>query len=168
MHKNWHSLAHANLVITNVLSLDNWTSLLYNCTYSWRINMDIVIDTSAIVAVIFNEPERKAIIKKTTGQSLMGPSSISWEIGNAFSAMFIQGRLTIKEVLKAFKIFEQIPLRYTSTDFSHTLRIVKQANIYAYDAYFLDCAIRYNSPILTLDKKLLDVAKTFNVTILEV
>ncbi len=33
--------------------------------------MDIAIDTSAIVTVIFNEPEIKAIIKKTTGQTLI-------------------------------------------------------------------------------------------------
>ncbi len=130
--------------------------------------MDIVIDTSAIVAVIFNEPERKAIIKKTTGQTLIGPGSISWEIGNAFSAMFRQGRLTLKEALRGLQIFEQIPLRYISTDFSNTLTIAKQAKIYAYDAYFLDCAIRYNTPLLTLDKQLIDVAKALNVAILEV
>ena len=130
--------------------------------------MDIVIDTSAIVAVIFNEPERKAIIKKTTGQTLIGPGSISWEIGNAFSAMFRQGRLTLEEALRGLQIFEQIPLRYISTDFSNTLKIAKQAKIYAYDAYFLDCAIRYNTPLLTLDKQLIDVAKALNVAILEV
>ncbi len=130
--------------------------------------MDIVIDTSAIVAVIFNEPERKAIIKKTTGQTLIGPGSISWEIGNAFSAMFRQGRLALEEALRGLQIFEQIPLRYISTDFSNTLTIAKQAKIYAYDAYFLDCAIRYNTPLLTLDKQLIDVAKALNVAILEV
>ncbi len=130
--------------------------------------MDIVIDTSAIVAVIFNEPERKPIIKKTTGQTLIGPGSISWEIGNAFSAMFRQGRLTLEEALRGLQIFEQIPLRYISTDFSNTLTIAKQAKIYAYDAYFLDCAIRYNTPLLTLDKQLIDVAKALNVAILEV
>ncbi|GAG47454.1 unnamed protein product, partial [marine sediment metagenome] len=65
--------------------------------------MDIVIDTSAIVAVIFNEPERKAIIKKTNGQTLIGPGSISWEIGNAFSAIFMQGRLTLEEALKGLE-----------------------------------------------------------------
>ena len=130
--------------------------------------MDIVIDTSAIVAVIFNEPERKAIIKKTTGQTLIGPGSISWEIGNAFSAMFRQGRLALEEALRGLQIFEQIPLRHISTDFSNTLTIAKQAKIYAYDAYFLDCAIRYNTPLLTLDKQLIDVAKALNVAILEV
>lgn len=130
--------------------------------------MDIVIDTSAIVAVIFNEPERNAIIKKTTGQTLIGPGSISWEICNAFSAMFRQGRLTLEEALRGLEIFEQIPLRYINIDFSHTLKIAKQSKIYAYDAYFLDCAIRYNTPLLTLDKQLLNIAKTLNVVILEV
>ena len=130
--------------------------------------MDIVIDTSAIVAVIFNEPERKAIIKKTTGQTLIGPGSIIWEIGNAFSAMLRKGRLTLEEALRGFEIFGQIPLRYTSTDYSHTLKIAMQANIYAYDAYFLDCAIRYKTPLLSLDKQLLDVANALNIAILEV
>ena len=130
--------------------------------------MDIVIDSSAIIAVIFNEPERKAIIKKTTGQTLIGPGSISWEIGNAFSAMFRQARLTLEEALRGLQIFEQIPLRYISTDFSNTLKIAKQAKIYAYDAYFLDCAIRYKTPLLTLDKQLIDVAKALKVAILEV
>ena len=130
--------------------------------------MDIVIDTSAIVAVIFDEPERKTIINKTTGQILIVPGSISWEIGNAFSAMFRQGRLSLEDALISFQIFEQIPLRYISTNFSNTLRIAKQAEIYAYDAYFLDCAIRYKSPLLTLDKQLINVAKIFNVSIVEV
>ena len=130
--------------------------------------MEIVVDTSAIIAVIFNEPERKAIIKKTTGQTLIGPGSITWEIGNAFSAMFRQGRLTLNEAFKALEILDKIPLRYTRTDFVRTMKIAKQAKIYAYDAYFLDCSIRHNAPLLTLDRQLLTVAKNLNIAILEV
>ena len=50
--------------------------------------MDIVIDTSALIAVIVGESERDKIIDLTKGQTLIGPGSIPWEIGNAFSAMF--------------------------------------------------------------------------------
>lgn len=49
--------------------------------------MNIVIDTSAILAVILNEPERGRIIEMVSESSLIGPGSIPWEIGNAFSAM---------------------------------------------------------------------------------
>lgn len=50
--------------------------------------MDIVIDTSALVAVIVAEPERNKLIEITKGNTLIGPGSIPWEIGNAFTAMF--------------------------------------------------------------------------------
>ena len=38
--------------------------------------MDIVIDTSALIAVIVDEPERSKIIELTTGNTLIGPGSI--------------------------------------------------------------------------------------------
>ncbi|MFZ0241365.1 MAG: type II toxin-antitoxin system VapC family toxin [Desulfobacterales bacterium] len=116
--------------------------------------MDIVIDTSALIAVIVDEPERNRIVGLTTGNTLIGPGSIPWEIGNAFSAMFRQDRLTLDEARKGLVIFDAIPLRYTRPDFVNTLKIAKQENLYAYDAYFLDCAIRHKAPLLTLDRKL--------------
>ncbi len=130
--------------------------------------MDIVIDTSALIAVIVNEPERGSIIAITTGHTLIGPGSIPWEIINAFSAMFKRNRLSLKNGRKGLSIFETIPLRYIKSNFDSTLEISKKANIYAYDAYFLECAHRYHAPLLTLDKKMLQTAKTLNIKTLEV
>ena len=130
--------------------------------------MEIVIDTSALISVIVGEPERKRIIEVTTGNTLIAPGSIQWEIGNAFSAMFKQKRLTLTEAEKGISIFKGIPIRYIDPDFIKALKISKQANIYAYDAYFLDCAIRYKAPLLTLDRKLMASASIFNIETLEV
>jgi predicted nucleic acid-binding protein len=66
--------------------------------------MDVVIDTSALIAVIVGEPERNRIVELTTGNTLIGPGSIPWEIGNAFSAMFKQNRLTLDEARKGFEV----------------------------------------------------------------
>ena len=130
--------------------------------------MDIVIDTSALIAVIVGEPERKRIVEITTGNTLIGPGSIPWEIGNAFSAMFRQNRLTIDEARKGLLIFDSIPLRYIKPDFVNALKISKQTNMYAYDAYFLDCAVRHKAQLLTLDRKLKTAAQNLNVEIMEV
>jgi len=116
--------------------------------------MEIVIDTSAIIAVITGEPERGRIVELTAGAALIGPGSIPWEIGNAFSAMFKRGRLTFDESRKGFAIFGTIPIRYIEPDFINAMEISEQAGIYAYDAYFIDCAARQKSPLLTLDQKL--------------
>jgi predicted nucleic acid-binding protein len=130
--------------------------------------MDIVIDTSALIAVLVDEPERDKIIEITAGNSLIGPGSIPWEIGNAFSAMFKQNRLTLDEAQRGLFIFKSIPLRYIESDFANALQLSKKINMYAYDAYILDCALRYKSPLLTLDKKLISAAQSLNIQILEV
>jgi len=130
--------------------------------------MEIVIDTSALISVIVGEPERKRIIELTTGNTLIGPGSIPWEIGNVFSAMFKQKRLTLEEAEKGLSIFKRIPLRYIDPDFVAALKLSKQANIYAYDAYFMVCAIRHKAPLLTLDPKLRASAQNLNVETLEV
>ena len=125
--------------------------------------MDIVIDTSALIAVIVGESERKKIIEITKGNTLIGPGSIPWEIGNAFSAMFKQNRLTIEAAKEGLTIFSNIPLRYIEPDFVKVLKILELTDMYAYDAYFLDCAIRHKAPLLTLDKKLISSAQNLNI-----
>jgi len=130
--------------------------------------MDVVIDTSALIAVIVAEPERNGIIEITTGNTLIGPGSIPWEIGNAFSAMFKQNRITLKEAQKGLAIFQSIPLRYVDADFYNVLKLSRDTRMYAYDAYFLDCAIRRKAPLLTLDQNLKTAAKRLNIETLEV
>ena len=118
--------------------------------------------------MIVGEPEREEIIELTKDNSLIGPGSIPWEIGNAFSAMFKQNRLELDEAKRGQTIFTSIPLRYIETDFTNAISIAKQTNMYAYAAYFLDCAIRYRSPLLTLDGRLKSAAQSLKVTIMEV
>jgi len=130
--------------------------------------MDIVIDTSALIAVIVDEPERDKIIELTTGNALIGPGSIPWEVGNAFSSMFKRGNLNLDEAKKGLTIFSSIPLRFIETDFINAISLANQTNIYAYDAYFLECAIRFSVPLLTLDRRLKDAAQNLGINTLEV
>jgi len=82
--------------------------------------------------------------------------------------MFKQNRLTLDEAWKGLVIFDGIPLRYIKTDFVNALKISKEGDMYAYDAYFLDCAVRHKAPLLTLDRKLKIAAQDFNVETMEV
>jgi predicted nucleic acid-binding protein len=45
--------------------------------------MRAVVDTSALLAVVLNEPERANIIAATRGYDLHAPSLLPYEIGNA-------------------------------------------------------------------------------------
>jgi predicted nucleic acid-binding protein len=121
-----------------------------------------------LLAVILGEPESDRIIELTASATLIGPGSIPWEVGNAFSAMLKQDRLTLDDAQKGLTIFEQVPIQFSNPDFSRSLAIAHRVRIYAYDAYVLDCAIRHKAPILTLDVRPLRTAKTLNIPILEI
>lgn len=130
--------------------------------------MDIVIDTSALLAVILGEPERDRIVELTAGHTLIGPGAIPWEIGNAFSAMLKQRRLALAGAQEGLRIFQTIPLRFAKVDLVNALALAHQTGMYAYDAYFLDCAARHAAPLLTLDQALKRAAKETGIRLLEV
>jgi len=130
--------------------------------------VDIVIDTSALLAVIVAEPERDRIVQLTERHTLIGPGSIPWEVGNAFSAMLKQRRLELAEAQKGLKIFQAIPLRLVRVDLENAMSIADQTESYAYDAYVLDCAVRHAAPVLTLDRGLQRAARKIGVKLLEV
>ncbi len=130
--------------------------------------MDIVIDASAILAVIVDEPERDRVVEITTGHSLVGPGSIPWEIGNAFTSMLKQHRLDIEEAKRGLTIFQSIPIRYLGVDMDNAVSIAHEHNLYAYDAYFLDCATRHSAALLTLDGPLKRAAYKIDIEVLEV
>ena len=130
--------------------------------------MEIVVDTSVLIAVIANEPSKASLIAVTQEADLIAPASVIWEIGNAFSAMFKRKAIHLSQALKALEIFRKIPVRWVDVELSEAVQIAADLNIYAYDAYLLRCALKYKAPLLSLDDKLLRLAKANRIAVVEV
>jgi predicted nucleic acid-binding protein len=130
--------------------------------------MNIVIDTSAIIAIITNESTKPGIILATQDVGLVAPESIHWEIGNAFSAMFKRRLVTLDQATSALQIYNNIPIRYMPIELEQALAIASRYNIYAYDAYVIECALLYKSPLLTLDAQLADIAERNGVRLIRI
>ncbi|VAX37921.1 hypothetical protein MNBD_UNCLBAC01-408 [hydrothermal vent metagenome] len=130
--------------------------------------MNLIVDTSTIIAVITNEKEKKEIIHATKGYSLLAPSSVHWEIANAFSAMLKRERITYNQAKKSLNFYQKIPIRFCDITLEDSLKLANELNIYAYDAYILCCATKLHAPIISLDKKLIQLAKFKELPILEV
>ena len=130
--------------------------------------MELVIDTSAIIAVIANGSERATIIERTVGAVLTAPASVHWEVGNAFSAMFRRGRITLAQARQALRSYEQMSFRFIDVDLGQSLELSQRLSLYAYDAYVLACALNSRSPLLTLDRKLAVAAASAGVRIVEI
>jgi predicted nucleic acid-binding protein len=130
--------------------------------------MQLVIDTSIILAVLISEPERDQIIALTQDADLLAPQSVHWEIGNALSAMIKRQRITTAQAMKALDAYEKIPIRFMETSLHEAVMIAAKQGLYAYDAYLVACAKDQRCSLITLDKALSKAAKEVGVTVVEV
>lgn len=130
--------------------------------------MKIVVDTSVIIAVITNANHKQQLISLTQGSDLIAPTALHWEIGNAFSAMFKRKRASLDQAVDALSDYRKIPINFIDIELEKVLEISFYHNIYAYDAYFLVCALQHKSPILSLDNGLINIAKKIGIKVIEV
>ena len=130
--------------------------------------MNLVIDTSVILAVLTSEPERTSIVKLTQDANLVAPASVHWEVGNALSAMLKRKRLTLPEAQSAAVSYTKIPIRFIEIGLKESLAIASKHNLYAYDAYVIACAQSERCKLLSLDAALLKAATASGVAIVEV
>ncbi len=129
--------------------------------------MDLVADTNIFLAVALNEPERGHIIEATSEAVLSAPEILPYEIGNALSAMIKRRQISGVEALAAEQAANLIPVKLVGIDIQEALDLAIEHNIYAYDAYFLICAKSLAQPIMSLDKKMRQVARDIGIKIVE-
>lgn len=130
--------------------------------------MRIAVDTSVIIAVIADEPEKARLIELTKGSTIVAPPSVKWEIGNAFSAMMKKARIGLEQAIEAIEIYQEISLEIVEINLKDAIRLAGKYNIYAYDAYILQCSIEYDIPLISLDQNLINIAKQEGIQIIEV
>jgi len=134
---------------------------------AYIVPMDILLDASAIMAIILNEPNKEKIIKFTKNSIILSPEVISFEIGNALINLFRRGKITEEELLAAYRNFSLIPLRIIKVDIEKALKIACKYKIYAYDAYYLETACRLKLSLITFDESMKRVGASLKINILE-
>ena len=129
--------------------------------------MRIVADTNIFLAAALEEPEKEQIIALTSGHELVAPEILPYEAGNALTALVKRAVLGTDEVTTIWEVVMKIPVQLTAIDIGSALRIATAHGLYAYDAYFLECAMRMRCPLLTLDRKMETVAGKIGIQTLE-
>ena len=130
--------------------------------------MDLTVDASVVMAVILNEPSKPRLLEATGGAELISAPSLPWEIGNALSALFKRRRIDMAQAEVAMESFRRIPVRLPSLEIESSVVLAERHTMYAYDAYVIECARRYQTPLLSLDRRQCEVARTEGVATLEV
>ena len=129
--------------------------------------MQIIADTNTFLAVALDEPEKARIIRITAGHELVAPEVLPFEVGNALTAMLKKGAMLPEEVAGAWDAVRAIPVQLRELDIRAALDLAVRHGIYAYDAYFIECALSSRLPLLTLDRGMRHVARELSIQTLE-
>jgi len=129
--------------------------------------MKIVADTNTFLAVSLDEPEKDWLIEATEGHDLVAPVVLPYEIGNALSSLVRRRVLTETQLVAAWDAAAAVPVELAPVDARAALLLAAHFHIYAYDAYFLQCALATKAPLLTLDRGMEHVARLLDITLVE-
>jgi predicted nucleic acid-binding protein len=128
---------------------------------------NIVVDTSAILAVLLDESEKQAVVEATMGSVVCAPASLRWEVGNGATAGVKRRRLTPERARQLISDFEQVTIRELAIDIRRAVDLGLELRIYAYDAYILEAARASGFALLALDGPIRQNAKKLGLSLVE-
>ena len=79
--------------------------------------------------------------------------------------MFKRKRIDLRKAKRALSAYAEIPIQFYEVDLKTALSLCSKYNLYAYDAYVIECAIKFKSPLLTLDSGLVESAEKAGVKV---
>jgi len=127
----------------------------------------VVVDTSAVLAVLLSEPTRSAVIEATEGTSLLAAPSMPWEVGNALVALVRRRLADSRDAQRAWTAFVRVPVCYVEVDVPAAIKLAVDHRLYAYDAYVIEVARSAEAPLLSLDRMQRRVAEAVGVEVME-
>jgi predicted nucleic acid-binding protein len=130
--------------------------------------MNLTVDASVVLCVLFNEPRRGAVVAATAGKELIAPASLDWEIGNAISAMFKRKVLELDKAVKALHDFALMKIERKPVSLVRAVQLSAALKIYAYDAYMIAVAEQHQCMLLSLDGGLVAASRRAGIGLLEV
>ena len=130
--------------------------------------MNITVDPSVILAVLLNEPSKARLLERTQQAELQSAPSLPWEVGNALTALLKRRRIDIAQAGAAVDASRRIPVRLMEIDLKRAVDLASLYDIYAYDAYIIECARQHPTPLISLDRRQCEVAAGVGVEVMEV
>lgn len=128
----------------------------------------VLLDTSALMALLLEEPDWREVQAVITSRKGYLASTIEIEVGNALSRQFRRGLLNAAEVGAVWDIFTAVRelFEIVPVDVRSALDVVTARRMWAYDAYVVEAAMRAGVPLLTRDNQQAAIAALQGVKIL--
>lgn len=111
----------------------------------------VVIDASALAAVLFNEPAGLDVAQQAQGASLLAPHLMKYEIANVAAIKVKRGIIAAAQAQAVLELFENTLIEYSDINARDVAALAVQTGLTGYDAAYLWLAQTTGAKVLTLD-----------------
>ena len=118
----------------------------------------IVIDASAVAAVLFDEPEGLIVVDRSGGALLAAPSLLSYEVANICWKKLRRNPEKREEILASHGRLELLKIQQLEVDYGAVVVMAERTGLTAYDAAYLWLARTLGVELVSLDERLLRAA----------
>ena len=127
----------------------------------------VFLDTSAVIAVLAEESPRSFVLAATRQRRVLAADTLQFEICNALTAGLKKRRMGIAEAVEALILFRAMTIELRQASLEEAVRLAAEHNLYGYDAYVLTAARDAGVELLTLDRRMIEVARVMGLKLLE-
>lgn len=113
----------------------------------------VVIDASAVAAVIFDEPEAAPIVASVAG-SLIAPTLLRYELASVCTTKLIRHPDRSNEIESRYRLIDSLAIEYREPDWPTLPALARRWALSAYDAAYLQLALATGNALVTLDARL--------------
>ncbi|MGI8971892.1 MAG: type II toxin-antitoxin system VapC family toxin [Dehalococcoidia bacterium] len=133
---------------------------------------EFVLDASVALAWGFedeHDPLAEAILDRLPATQAVAPATLLLEVANALLVGERRGRLTQADVAQFVELLDSLPVTLDDETSERALweilTLAREQNLSAYEAAYLDLAMRHGLPLATLDQRLRGAAAAVGVAL---
>ncbi|MGH9220282.1 MAG: type II toxin-antitoxin system VapC family toxin [Vicinamibacterales bacterium] len=116
--------------------------------------MNVVVDASALGAVLFEEPEAEAVLAHISSDTLVAPELIDYEIANIALMKIRRGQQPEAVAIAMMGGLKFLGLRRLRVSPMEVIVLARSSGLSAYDAAYLWLAVSLDAKLVTLDRQL--------------
>lgn len=117
------------------------------------MSVTVVVDASAVAAVLFDEPEAEPVLA-SIADLLSAPSLLLYELANVCAAKIARRPADAQALLARYALFAQLDIELVEPDWARLPTLALDWTLSAYDAAYLQLALERGAPLVTLDARL--------------
>jgi predicted nucleic acid-binding protein len=117
-----------------------------------------VVDTSALAALLFGEPEAEIVAEQLSGARLIAPALLAFELANVCLIKSRHHPDRVPALIEAFRLRDRFGIEEVAVDHAEVVALATETGLTAYDANYLWLTKRLGAELVTLDRKLAKAA----------